>query len=188
MQANFLTGGSSRFWFWARSYISIIDQEKASAFGLLNVWYQCDFQAVLGAGRYVYDSFDRGRVKTVYMQGEAEWSFFILKIWQHWYVRGQWQYEWRRFLLLLLKAEWTYGPKAERFTVWRLMKSKVLGKQVWVSVRPWTSLTACFWFYVWCVMGSWSGLSYQERLSKWSNAKHCNAISILVGFLCLAAL
>ncbi|MGO2355759.1 MAG: efflux RND transporter permease subunit [Marinomonas foliarum] len=160
-----------------------IDQEKASALGLS----LSDISSTLSsawAGRYINDFIDRGRVKTVYMQGEAEYRSSPEDL-QHWYVRGG--DNTMTPFSAFAKSEWTYGPKSlSRFNglaSYEIQGSGSPGVSSGESMDELQRITS----NLPGVTGSWSGLSYQERLSS-GQTQMLYAISILVVFLCLAAL
>jgi multidrug efflux pump len=161
-----------------------IDQEKASALGLS----MSDISATLSsawAGRYVNDFIDRGRVKTVYMQGEAEYRSSPEDL-QHWYVRGN--DNTMTPFSAFAKSEWTYGPKSlSRFNGLASYEIQGSGAAGVSSGAAMDELQRVSDSMSGGVMGSWSGLSYQERLSN-GQTQTLYAISILVVFLCLAAL
>ncbi|PYF81577.1 MULTISPECIES: efflux RND transporter permease subunit [Marinomonas] len=160
-----------------------IDQEKASALGLS----LSDISSTLSsawAGRYINDFIDRGRVKTVYMQGEAEYRSAPEDL-QHWYVRSN--DNTMTPFSAFAKSEWTYGPKSlSRFNglaSYEIQGSGAPGVSSGESMDELQRITN----NLPGVTGSWSGLSYQERLSS-GQTQLLYAISILVVFLCLAAL
>lgn len=160
-----------------------IDQEKASALGLS----MSDISSTLSsawAGRYVNDFIDRGRVKTVYMQGDAEYRSSPEDL-QHWYVRGS--DNTMTPFSAFAKSEWTYGPKSlSRFNglaSYEIQGSGAPGVSSGAAMDELQNVANSLPG----VTGSWSGLSYQERLSS-GQTQLLYAISILVVFLCLAAL
>jgi multidrug efflux pump len=161
-----------------------IDQEKASALGLS----MSDISATLSsawAGSYVNDFIDRGRVKTVYMQGEAQYRSSPEDL-QHWYVRGN--DNTMTPFSAFAKSEWTYGPKSlTRFNGLASYEIQGSGAPGVSSGAAMDELQSAADALPSGVMGSWSGLSYQERLSS-GQTQILYAISILVVFLCLAAL
>ncbi|WP_421855745.1 efflux RND transporter permease subunit [Marinomonas sp.] len=160
-----------------------IDQEKASALGLS----LSDISSTLSsawAGRYVNDFIDRGRVKTVYMQGDAQYRSSPEDL-QHWYVRGN--DNTMTPFSAFAKSEWTYGPKSlSRFNglaSYEVQGSGAPGVSSGAAMDELQSVANSLPG----VTGSWSGLSYQERLSS-GQTQLLYGISILVVFLCLAAL
>ena len=161
-----------------------VDQEKAFALGLS----MSDISATLSsawAGSYVNDFIDRGRVKTVYMQGEAKYRSTPEDL-QHWYVRGN--DNTMTPFSAFAKSEWTYGPKSlSRFNGLASYEIQGAGAAGVSSGAAMDELQRVSDDMPGGVMGSWSGLSYQERLSS-GQTQMLYAISILVVFLCLAAL
>lgn len=161
-----------------------IDQEKASALGLS----LSDISSTLSsawAGRYVNDFIDRGRVKTVYMQGDAKYRSSPEDL-KHWYVRGN--DNTMTPMSAFAKSEWTYGPKSlTRFNglaSYQIQGSAADGVSSGDAMDELQKLSEA---QPPGTTGAWSGLSYQERLSG-GQTQTLYAISILVVFLCLAAL
>ncbi|GAB3480468.1 efflux RND transporter permease subunit [Marinomonas epiphytica] len=161
-----------------------IDQEKASALGLS----LSDISSTLTsawAGRYVNDFIDRGRVKTVYMQGDAQYRSSPEDL-QHWYIRSE--DNTMTPFSAFATSSWTYGPKSlSRFNgraSYQIDGAGAAGVSSGVAMdelqRLADELPAG-------TSSAWSGLSYQERLSG-GQTQLLYAISILVVFLCLAAL
>lgn len=161
-----------------------IDQEKASALGLS----LSDISATLSsawAGSYVNDFIDRGRVKTVYMQGDAQYRSSPEDL-QHWYVRGN--DNTMTPFSAFASSEWTYGPKSlSRFNGLASYQIQGSGADGVSSGEAMDELQRVADDLPAGVTGAWSGLSYQERLSS-GQTQLLYAISILVVFLCLAAL
>ncbi|MCZ2721596.1 efflux RND transporter permease subunit [Marinomonas sp. 15G1-11] len=161
-----------------------IDQEKASALGLS----LSDISSTLSsawAGRYINDFIDRGRVKTVYMQGAAQYRSSPEDL-QNWYVRGS--DNTMTPFSAFAESEWTYGPKSlSRFNgaaSYEIQGSGATGVSSGAAMDELQRISDAM---SGGVTGSWSGLSYQERLSS-GQTQMLYAISILVVFLCLAAL
>lgn len=161
-----------------------IDQEKASALGLS----LSDISSTLSsawAGRYVNDFIDRGRVKTVYMQGDAEYRSSPEDL-QNWYVRSK--DNTMTPFSAFATSEWTYGPKSlSRFNGSASYEIQGSGASGVSSGEAMDELERISDSLTGGVTGAWSGLSYQERLSS-GQTQTLYAISILVVFLCLAAL
>ncbi|MCB5161063.1 efflux RND transporter permease subunit [Marinomonas sp. E8] len=161
-----------------------IDQEKASALGLS----MSDISSTLSsawAGSYVNDFIDRGRVKTVYMQGEAKYRSSPEDL-QHWYVRGS--DNTMTPFSAFAQSEWGYGPKSlTRFNGLASYEIQGAGSEGVSSGAAMDELQRVADSMPTGVTGAWSGLSYQERLSS-GQTQMLYAISILVVFLCLAAL
>ncbi|MBJ7549757.1 efflux RND transporter permease subunit [Marinomonas ostreistagni] len=161
-----------------------IDQEKASALGLS----MTDISSTLSyawAGKYVNDFVDRGRVKSVYVQGDAEYRGAPSDL-QHWYVRGDGD-EMTPFSAFA-DSEWTYGPKTlTRFNglpSYEVQGSAAAGLSSGDAMAEMARIAEDL------PQGAsyaWSGLSYQEQQSG-GQTYFLYAVSILVVFLCLAAL
>ena len=165
-------------------YQLIIDDEHASALGVTLSDVNDTLSIALG-GSYVNDFIDRGRVKKVYLQGDAG-SRMSPEDLKKWYVRnssGE-----MVPLSAFASGEWVYGaPKLTRYNGVPAME--VLGTpapgystgQAMAEIeRMAKDLPAGIGI-------SWTGLSYEERLSG-SQAPALYALSLLVVFLCLAAL
>ncbi|MEO9655948.1 efflux RND transporter permease subunit [Marinomonas sp.] len=161
-----------------------VDQEKASALGLS----LSDISATLSsawAGSYVNDFIDRGRVKNVYMQGDAAYRASPQDL-QHWYVRSQ--DNTMTPFSAFASSEWTYGPKSlNRFNGQASYQLQGAGADGISSGVAMDELQRLADELPAGSSGAWSGLSYQERLSG-GQTQLLYGISILVVFLCLAAL
>ncbi|TDO98137.1 efflux RND transporter permease subunit [Marinomonas balearica] len=161
-----------------------IDQEKASALGLS----MSDITTTISsawAGSYVNDFIDRGRVKKVYIKGDAQYRSDPDDL-QHWYVRGSGNT--MTPFSAFSESSWTYGPSSlSRFNglaSYQVQGSAAQGLSSGAAMDEMESLAQQL------PKGSsyaWSGLSYQERQSS-GQTQMLYAISILVVFLCLAAL
>jgi multidrug efflux pump len=119
------------------------------------------------------------------MQGEAQYRSSPEDL-QHWYVRGD--DNTMTPFSAFAKSEWTYGPKSlSRFNglaSYEIQGSGATGVSSGAAMDELQRVTDSM---SGGVMGSWSGLSYQERLSS-GQTQTLYAISVLVVFLCLAAL
>jgi len=160
-----------------------IDQEKIGALGLT----QGDVDSTLSAawgGNYVNDFVDRGRVKRVYVQGDAPFRSRPEDL-ADWYVRTATGA--MAPFSAFASTSWSRSPATvSRFNGWSsyeiegaaapgrstgdaMARVEELAREI-----PGTSI-------------DWSGLSYQERKSS-GQAPLLYAISLMVVFLCLAAL
>jgi multidrug efflux pump len=160
-----------------------IDQEKVGALGLS----QRDVDATLTAawaGDYVNDFIDRGRVKRVYVQGDAQFRSRPEDL-ADWFVRNE-SGEMAPFSAF---ARTSWGQSAStlsRFNglgAYEIQGSAAEGQSTGEAMERMEALAAD-------LPGTsvaWSGLSYQERLSS-GQAPLLYALSLLVVFLCLAAL
>jgi multidrug efflux pump len=165
-------------------YLFNIDWEKASALSLGIADINTTLSAAWGS-LYVDDFIDRGRVKKVFIQGDAP-SRMLPQDLTSWYVRnakGQ-MVPFSAFS----DAKWGFGsPKLERFN--GVPSIEILGAPA-AGVSTGVALDAMQEYMKQLPPGfelAWSGLSFEERLSG-SQAPALYAISLLVVFLCLAAL
>ena len=161
-----------------------IDQEKAQALGVSI----SDINTTLGAawgGSYVNDFIDRGRVKKVYIMSEAKYRMLPEDI-GNWYVRGS-DGQMVPFSAFST-SRWEYGsPRLERYNGLPSMEilgqatpGKSTGEAMNLMEELAGKLPAGIGY-------DWTGMSYQERLSG-NQAPALYAISLIVVFLCLAAL
>ncbi|MDR7344331.1 multidrug efflux pump [Pantoea alhagi] len=165
-------------------YKLTVDQEKAQALGVSI----SDINTTLGAawgGSYVNDFIDRGRVKKVYVMGKANSRMLPDDI-NKWYVRAS-NGEMVPFSAFS-SAQWQYGsPRLERYN--GLPSMEILGQpapgrssgDAMAMMEELASQLPQGIGY------DWTGMSYQERLSG-NQAPALYAISLIVVFLCLAAL
>ncbi|WP_037036876.1 multidrug efflux RND transporter permease subunit AcrB [Rahnella sp. WP5] len=161
-----------------------IDQEKATALGVSI----SDINTTLGAsvgGSYVNDFIDRGRVKKVYVQAENKYRMLPSDI-NNLYVRGS-AGQMVPFSAFS-SAKWEYGsPRLERYNglpSMEILGQPAPGKSSGAAMAMMESLASKLPNGIGY---DWTGLSYQERLSG-NQAPALYAISLIVVFLCLAAL
>ena len=161
-----------------------IDQEKAGALGLALADINRTLAAAWGSS-YVNDFIDKGRVKKVYLQADAPFRMLPEDI-SRWYVRNN-RGEMVPFSAFST-ASWTVGsPKLERFNgvpSIAILGEPAAGHSTGEAMAIITNLAKQLpsGFGI-----SWSGLSYEERLSG-SQGPALYGISLLIVFLCLAAL
>jgi multidrug efflux pump len=161
-----------------------VDQEKAQALGVSISDINQTISTALG-GSYVNDFIDRGRVKKVYVQAEAKFRMLPNDI-NSLYVRSA-NGEMVPFSAFST-ASWVYGsPRLERFNGLPSMEllgeaapGKSTGEAMLLMEEMASKLPAGIGY-------DWTGMSYQERLSG-NQAPALYAISLIVVFLCLAAL
>ncbi|MFA7253903.1 MAG: efflux RND transporter permease subunit [Patescibacteria group bacterium] len=161
-----------------------IDSEKASALGLSLSDINRTLQIAWGSS-YVNDFVDKGRIKRVYLQADAPHRMMPEDL-NNWYVRNN-TGEMVPFNTFS-SAAWTYGsPKLERFNG----NSSV---NIQGSPAPGVSTGAAMEEIQKIVktlpegLGlEWYGLSYEERQTG-AQAPALYALSVLIVFLCLAAL
>jgi multidrug efflux pump len=161
-----------------------IDQQKAQALGLSISDINSTLQIAWGSS-YVNNFVDRGRVKRVYVQADAPYRMLPENI-DDWFVRNN-QGEMVPFSAFAT-GHWTYGsPKLERYNGVSSVNIQgdaapgySTGDAMDAMEELAAKLPAGFGF-------EWTGLSYQERQSG-DQAPALYALSLLVVFLCLAAL
>jgi len=161
-----------------------IDDEKARVLGVpLSAINQT--LSIGWGSSYVNDFIDRGRVKRVYMQGEAS-SRMNPEDLDKWFVRND-AGEMVPFSAFA-SGEWVYGsPKLSRYNGVSAME--ILGQAApgYSSGDAMAAVEEIAQKLPQGVGISWTGLSYEERLSG-DQAPALYALSLLVVFLCLAAL
>jgi multidrug efflux pump len=165
-------------------YAVEIDQEKASALTLPLAAINNTLSTAWGSA-YVNDFIDRGRVKSVYVQADAPFRMQPGDI-GRWYVRNQGG-EMVPFSAFS-SGRWTYGsPRLERYNgaaAVQMQGAASTGVSSGAAMEEIDRLVA----QLPTGFGhEWTGLSFQERLSG-SQAVALYALSMLVVFLCLAAL
>ncbi|MEI7199101.1 multidrug efflux RND transporter permease AcrD [Pectobacterium parvum] len=161
-----------------------IDQRKAQALGVS----VDDINSTLKTGwgsTYVNDFLDRGRVKKVYVQAAAKFRMLPDDV-SKWYVRNN-----RGGMVpfsAFAQTVWETGsPRLERYNGYsslEIVGEATPGVSTGTAMNIMESLVAQLpeGFGV-----QWTGMSLQERLSG-AQAPALYAISLLVVFLCLAAL
>ena len=161
-----------------------VDQEKAQALGVSLSDINETISAALG-GYYVNDFIDRGRVKKVYVQADAHFRMLPSDI-NNMYVRSA-NGEMVPFSAFV-NSRWIYGsPRLERYN--GLPSMEILGEaSPGKSTGEAMALMETLASKLPSGIGyDWTGMSYQERLSG-NQAPALYAISLIVVFLCLAAL
>ncbi|MCC3861235.1 efflux RND transporter permease subunit [Pseudemcibacter aquimaris] len=161
-----------------------IDSEKASALGISLNDINRTLQIAWGSS-YANDFVDQGRIKKVYLQGDAEFRMMPEDVYD-WYVRNDMgeMVPFNNFSTV----EWEFGPsKLERFngtSSLNIQGSPAPGISTGVAMVEIEKIvdTLPDGFGI-----EWSGMSYEERLTG-SQAPLLYGISVLVVFLCLAAL
>ena len=161
-----------------------IDQHKAQALGVSVEDINSTLKTAWGS-TYVNDFVDRGRVKKVYVQSAARYRMLPEDIYR-WYVRnnagGMVPFS------AFATTHWTYGsPRLERYNGYAALE--IVGEAA-AGVSTGTAMETMERLVRQLPNGfglEWTGMSYQERLSG-SQAPALYAISLLVVFLCLAAL
>ncbi len=161
-----------------------IDDAKAGALDLSISDINTTLSTAMGAN-YVNDFLNRGRVKKVYVQGEAEARMLPQDI-SRWSVRNS--NEAMVPFSAFSTSGWSYAPAAlARFNGSASME---ISGQAAAGVSSGTAMTTMANLVKQLPTGfgyAWSGMSYQEQLSG-AQAPLLYAVSLLFVFLCLAAL
>ncbi|MGJ7550892.1 efflux RND transporter permease subunit [Pseudomonas alloputida] len=162
----------------------VIDDRKAGAMGVAASDINATLSTVMG-GSYVNDFIDAGRVKKVYLQGQADKRMQAEDI-GAWYVRND--SDAMVPLSAFTSTSWsTASPLLERFNGFG--SYELVGEPA-AGVSSGDAMTAVEQIMAQLPNGigyAWAGQSYQERLAG-NQAPLLYAISILFVFLCLAAL
>jgi multidrug efflux pump len=161
-----------------------VDREKASALGLSLTEINSTLSTAWG-GAYVNDFMENGRVKRVYMQADAPFRMLPEDL-TRWEVRNN-AGSMVRFSTIM-SSRWGFGsPQLERYNgvpSREIMGAPAPGHASGEAMAIIDSLIAKL---PPGITAAWTGLSYEERLAG-SQAPALYAISIVVVFLCLAAL
>lgn len=162
-----------------------IDNNKAVALGLSLSDVTATLSSAWG-GTYVNDFIDRGRIKEVYIQGDNEFRSKPTDL-NKWFVRSSDGTSMTPFSAFAT-TRWSYGPESlSRYngsTSFEIQGENTDGFSSGAAMAKMEALAdqlpaGSTW--------AWSGLSLQEKLAS-GQALSLYAISILVVFLCLAAL
>lgn len=169
-------------------YRVIVDHAQAGALGVSIAEINSTMGMAWG-GSYINDFIDRGRVKKVYVQGEAG-SRMMPEDLDQWYVRNN-RGEMVPFSTFAT-GEWTYGsPRLERYNGVSSMNIQgtpapgvssgdaMVAMEEIIAKLPEMGLQGFDY--------EWTGLSLEERESG-DQAPFLYALSLLIVFLCLAAL
>ncbi|WNO11031.1 efflux RND transporter permease subunit [Teredinibacter sp. KSP-S5-2] len=161
-----------------------VDKEKAAALGV-SLQDLNDVFSTAWAGTYVNDFTDRGRIKRVYVQGDAQFRMMPEDV-GDWYVRNN-KGEMVPFSAFT-DGRWVYGsPRLDRYNGTPSVsiqgqgapgvssgESMQIMEELVAKLPPGIGL-------------EWTGMSLQEKASG-DQAPMLYALSIIVVFLCLAAL
>ncbi|OHD02359.1 MAG: multidrug efflux RND transporter permease [Sphingopyxis sp. RIFCSPHIGHO2_01_FULL_65_24] len=160
-----------------------VDTQRLTAYGLTNSDVNSTLATAWG-GRYVNDFIDKGRVKRVYVQGDAPYRAKPEDLGQ-WYVRSS-DGEMSPFSAFA-KVGWSTTPSSSsRFQgvpAFEISGQPAPGTSSGEAMNEMERMAG----EIAGTSVAWSGSSYQERLSS-GQAPFLYAISLLVVFLCLAAL
>ncbi|UQC69335.1 hydrophobe/amphiphile efflux-1 family RND transporter [Lelliottia sp. AC1] len=161
-----------------------IDNNKAVSLGLALSDVTSTLSSAWG-GTYVNDFIDRGRVKKVYIQGDSDYRAAPSDL-NKWYVRGS--DDSMTPFAAFATTRWEYGPESlvryNGSAAYEIQGENASGSSSGSAMTTMEQLanklsTGTTW--------AWSGLSLQEKLAS-GQAMSLYALSILVVFLCLAAL
>src|SRR3954454_4687066 len=159
------------------------DQQRLAALGVSSADVNSTLSTAWG-GRYVNDFIDRGRVKRVYVQGDANYRSEPSDI-SSWFVRhnqGQMVPS-----SSFATTNWTVAPvsvdRFEGYSSYELDGQPAPGKSSGQAMAEIEKLAN----QIPGVSVAWSGASYQERLAT-GQAPLLYTVSLIVIFLCLAAL
>ena len=169
-------------------YKIIVDQAQAGAAGVSISEINSTMSMAWG-GSYINDFVDRGRVKKVYIQGESDTRMMPEDL-NKWYVRNN-KGEMIPFSTFAT-GEWSYGsPRLERYNGISSMNIQgtpapgissgdaMIAMEEIVAKLPSMGLNGFDY--------EWTGLSLEEREAG-SQIVYLMALSLLIVFLCLAAL
>jgi hydrophobe/amphiphile efflux-1 (HAE1) family protein len=161
-----------------------VDSERAGALGV-PVDTINETVSIAWGGRYIDDFIDRNRVKRVYVQSEAKFRM-VPEDFAHWYARndagGMVPFP------AFASSHWSYGsPRLERYNgvpAVNLTGTAASGVSSGDAMAEMERIAADLppGFGI-----EWSGQSYQERVAN-SQTPMLYALSVLIVFLCLAAL
>jgi multidrug efflux pump len=160
-----------------------ISQERLAALGLNSGDVNTTLSTAWG-GRYVNDFIDRGRVKRVYVQGDAPFRAAPADI-DRWFVRSS-QDQMVPFSSFA-QTQWMTTPtSASRFNGYPSYELQGQGAEGVSSGQAMSTIEGLA-SQIPGIGVAWAGQSYQERLSS-GQAPILYGIALIVVFLCLAAL
>ncbi|NJC07297.1 efflux RND transporter permease subunit [Polymorphobacter fuscus] len=160
-----------------------IDQQKLSALGLTQGDVNTTLSTAWG-GRYVNDFVDRGRVKRVFVQGDAEFRAEPDNLAQ-WFVRGSGGQ--MAPFSAFARTSWSQAPttlsRFQGIPSYEFQGQAAAGVSSGDAMARMEELAR----EIPGTSVAWAGLSFQERLSS-GQAPLLYGLSLVVVFLCLAAL
>ncbi|MFC0444898.1 efflux RND transporter permease subunit [Pseudidiomarina halophila] len=161
-----------------------VDFQKAKALGLSISSINATLSSAFGS-TYVNDFIDRGRVKQVYIQGKAE-SRMDPEDLKQWYVRND-EGEMVPFSAFA-SSSWTFGPqRLERYNGVPAMNIQGQAAEGYASGAAMMTMERLISQLPDGIGFEWTGISLEERKSG-DQAPLLYALSLLIVFLCLAAL
>lgn len=160
------------------------DLAKAEALGVSQNDINSTLSTAWGSS-YVNDFIDRGRVKKVYMQGDAQ-SRMVPEDLNKWYVRNR-NGDMVPFSAFA-SAYWTYGsPRLERYNGFSAMEVQGSAAPGYSTGQAMDEMERLVKQLPNGISSEWTGISFQERSSS-GQAPLLYGLSLLFVFLCLAAL
>ncbi|THF62178.1 efflux RND transporter permease subunit [Pseudothauera rhizosphaerae] len=167
-----------------QEYVLDIDHAKAGALGVTVADINSTLSTAWG-GSYINDFLDRGRIKKVYLQSDAD-GRMAPEDFSKWYVRN------RDGEMVPLSAfatgRWAFGsPRLERYNGQSAVQIQGQGAPGVSSGEAMKAVEEAIAKLPPGVGYEWTGMSFEERRSG-SQAPALYALSLLVVFLCLAAL
>ena len=161
-----------------------VNQEKAAALGVSLTDISSVFNTAWAAS-YVNDFIDKGRVKKVFVQGDAQFRMLPEDV-ANWHARNN-KGEMVPFSAFT-SGRWIYGsPRLERYN--GVSSVNIIGQGA-PGISSGEAMLAVEEIMAQLPKGvgyQWTGMSFQEREAG-NQAPMLYALSILVVFLCLAAL
>lgn len=161
-----------------------IDQAAAASFGLAQADINATVSTAFG-GSYINDFIDRGRIKRVYVQADTDFRMEPASLGDY-FVRGSSGA--MTPISAFATTQWTHGPaRLERYN--GVPSAEILGVPA-PGHSTGTAMEAMEELAARLPQGigyEWTGISYEEKLSG-SQAPALYAVSLLIVFLCLAAL
>ncbi|MBA6225636.1 efflux RND transporter permease subunit [Colwellia sp. MB02u-18] len=160
------------------------DLAKAEALGVSQSAINSTLSTAWGSS-YVNDFIDRGRVKKVYMQGDAK-SRMVPEDLNKWYVRNK-NGDMVPFSAFS-STYWTYGsPRLERYNGFSAMEIQGSAAPGYSTGQAMDEMERLVKQLPNGIASEWTGISFQERSSS-GQAPLLYGLSLLFVFLCLAAL
>ncbi|MBA6295402.1 efflux RND transporter permease subunit [Colwellia sp. MB02u-9] len=160
------------------------DLAKAEALGVSQSAINSTLSTAWGSS-YVNDFIDRGRVKKVYMQGNAK-SRMVPEDLNKWYVRNK-NGDMVPFSAFS-STYWTYGsPRLERYNGFSAMEIQGSAAPGYSTGQAMDEMERLVKQLPNGIASEWTGISFQERSSS-GQAPLLYGLSLLFVFLCLAAL
>lgn len=161
-----------------------IDFKKAAALGV-SVEAINDALSTAWGSSYVNDFYDKGRIKKVYVQGDAPFRQLPEDI-NRWYVKNN-KGEMVPFASFV-STSWKYGsPRLERFNGLGAVNIQGSPAPGYTTGQAMEEIERIVQTLPYGYGIAWNGISYQEKAAD-TQTGALYALSVLIVFLCLAAL